>query len=93
MISTELRAHGFEALARLLDAATTVDAEILALRMALATIDGASHTLRVHARVLRHTSAAHERGRLRGLEAEITVRLGALLRRGVKAEQPKGAWA
>jgi hypothetical protein len=75
-----IRSHGFHTAAVMLEGAKTPEHELLALRMALATIEGASHVLRTHARALRNTSAAHERGRLRGLEADITIRLGQLLR-------------
>lgn len=80
-LSHALSAHGFTNAARTLDEAKDAAAEILALRLALATIDGAAYMLRIHARALRNTSAAYERGRLRSLEEEITVRLGTLLRR------------
>ena len=76
-----LREHNFHVAARTLEAATDAHAEILALRLALATIDGATHMLRIHARALRNTGAAHERGRLRSLEETIVARLGNLLLR------------
>ena len=75
-----LRGHGFHLAARALEEASTPENEILALRLALATVEGASHILRTHARALKNTSAAHERGRLRGLEADLTIRLGQLLK-------------
>jgi hypothetical protein len=82
-ISRDLRVYGLVSAARLVSEATDAPSEILALRFALAAIEGASMVLRTHARALRNTSAAYERGRLRGLEADIVVRLGALLRRPV----------
>lgn len=78
-----LRERGFDAAARSLSEAEGTSDEVSALRYALATVDGASYVLRIHARALRNTSAAYERGRLRGLEADLLVRLGALLRRPV----------
>lgn len=80
-LSQALAAHGFVKAARELDAAVDAATEILALRLALATIDGATYMLRVHARALRNTSAHHERGQLRGLEEQLVTRLGELLRR------------
>lgn len=84
-LSLALREAGLVSAARTLDAAQDADAEVLALRFALAAIDGASMVLRTHARALRNTSAAYERGRLRGLDEQITVRLGELLRRQAAA--------
>jgi hypothetical protein len=90
-LSRALREHGFANAARELDAAKDAITEMLALRLALATIDGAAHALRVHARALRNTSAAHERGCLRGLEDDLVRRLGDLLRRERITSERAGA--
>lgn len=80
-ITHALAAHGFGAAARELGAARDSATEMFALRLALATIDGAAYMLRVHARALRHTGADFERGQLRALEEMIVQRLGELQRR------------
>jgi len=80
-IAAALRATGFHAVARDLDKAPDAAAEILALRLALATVDGAQHVLRCYARSLRNTAAVAERVALRILEEQIVSHLGALLRR------------
>lgn len=80
-IAGALRDRGFHAVARELDRAPNANTEIAALRLALATIDGAQHVLRCYARSLRDTRAAVERAALRELEERIVAHLGTLLRR------------
>jgi hypothetical protein len=80
-ISAALRERGFHAIARDLDRAADAPAEIAALRLALATIDGAQHVLRCYARSLRNTQAVAERVALRVLEERVVEHLGTLLRR------------
>lgn len=80
-ISSALRMHGLHAAAREVDQAKDAAGEVVALRLALATVDGAQHVLRCYARSLRDTRAPVERARLRELEDKLVLHLGGLLRR------------
>lgn len=67
--------------ARTLDRASDAVEEVTALRLALASIDGAQMVLRCYARSLRNTQAVADRAALRIVEERITEHLGGLLRR------------
>lgn len=69
---------GLTSVAELLEKAANRGEEIAALQSAEWAIDGALLMLRRHSRALQHTSAAFERGQLRGLADDIAKRLREL---------------
>jgi hypothetical protein len=77
----QLAASGLTFAAESLENADDRPAEIQAIKLALAGIEGARLMLRRHARALQHTSAAFECGQLRGLEDDLTKRLTELTAR------------
>lgn len=80
-IASALKSAGLHEAARHVHTARTAAEEITALRIALATLDGAQHVLRCYARSLRNTRALEERAALRVLEERVLEHLGGLLRR------------
>jgi hypothetical protein len=76
-----LAGAGFSGAAQILERAEDARAEREAISIALATIEGAQLTLRKHAKALMNTSAAWERGQLKGLEEDLVKRLGELVTR------------
>jgi hypothetical protein len=76
-----LAGAGFHGAAQILERAEDARAEREAIAIALATLEGAQITLRKHQKALLHTSAAFERGQLKGLEEDLVKRLGELVTR------------
>lgn len=75
----QLAASGLTFAAETLENAERPEEEIQSIKLALAGIEGALLMLRRHHRALQHTSAAFERGQLKGLEEDLAKRLAELL--------------